>query len=582
MPGRLRGWLLFVPVLLLALGLRLQHLDADPPRAISGGPTPNEGLYLLNARNQVVLGHGRLDDWNSTILHPVGTALHSAAFSIDRVGLAPARRLAVFLAAAGLLLFFGLTQRASGSATALLASIFMASSGIHAVYSRQAGSVPVSLLLMFGVIGLWELARRRPWLQLISGAALALAAVIENGPYSVFFVMTAALAAMLVRIQSWKMPWAAATRRRMSRFWWGFWLILLVWGVVMVWPARADFLRMLDTPLAATRFGHVAQNLFMAPTNFWQFIRWAPMLVLLAHVYMLVFARSLFGPIARHREISEIRAWFFAWLITAPVFVAMRQDRPMGLMVMMLPPVCLAAAEALTLLLRATQVKKPQIDIMVVLGILALSTWFAVQVVVHSLVTRWHAALPPAFFQHQFRFEFLLVMAIATPLTILVASLWLRWKHFTVAIAPAAAMLLVISGIGAVLASDVAAWGAIYRAGRSLPEAAATMRSLPRGSVVGGSWAPTLGLDGGFRGVVLWPGMNDRRPIETLGITHLLLQQLSSESIGANRALDGETDRLRNGLTPLPPVSIGRVTLDLFEVGPVGPVRPEAPAAGSR
>lgn len=488
----------------------------------------------------------------------------------------PARRLSVLLSVLGLALFFGLVRRASGTPTALLAAGFLAASGIHALFSRQAGPPPVSLLLMFLVIGLWEAARRRPWLSAFVGAALALAAVIENGPHALFFVATAFFAALLVRLQSWKMPWAAATRRRMAHFWWGFWLTVAAWAVFVIWPARADFLRMLESPLAATRLGHVAQNFFMAPFNFWQFIRWAPALVLLSHLYMLVFARTLFAPIARHREISEIRAWFFAWLVMAPLFVAVRQERPLGLMVLMMPPICLAAAEALLLLRSLRQVKKPQIDIMVVLGLLTLSTWFAVQVVVHTLVVRAYASMPNWFFLHQFRYEFLLVTAIATPLTVLAAKLWLRWKTFALAMTPAAGALIVVTGIAAVLASDATAWSVIYRTGRDLPLAAAATRTIPKGAIVAGSWAPALGLDGGYRGVALWPGMNEDRPIERLGITHLLLQRESSEWIGVNPALSGEKEILRQGLTLQQSVAIGRLTLDLFEI------RGVRPAAGSR
>src|SRR5512140_1290330 len=120
-----RGWVLFAILLLLSIALRLFSLDSDPPRPITGGPSPNEGLYVANARNEVVEGHWKLDDWNSTVIQPLGSALTAFVFRYAGTGLKQARLLSVVLSLCALVLFFVLMREASGPTTALLGALLL-------------------------------------------------------------------------------------------------------------------------------------------------------------------------------------------------------------------------------------------------------------------------------------------------------------------------------------------------------------------------------------------------------------------------------------------------------------------------
>lgn len=567
MPERLRSWLLVVPILLLAAGLRLAASELDPPQGVTGGPSPNEGLYLLNARNEAVLGPGVRDDWNAVVLHPVGTWLHVAAFEALGTGVVTARRVTAAVALFGILLFYLLLRRAGGAGTALLATLFLAANGMHVVHSRLAGPAPLAMALMFLTIALWDAGRYRLWLVAPAGVALALSAVIENGPHNLFFLATAVLATLMVRLQAWKMPWTNATRRRLRIFWGAAALTLAAWFLFVVRPGQDDFLRMLSTPLGQVRLGHTAQNLFMAPFNFWQLIQWIPALTGIALLYVLVFARDLMAPIARHRPVSEIRVWFFAWLITAPIYFAMRSDRSLGVLVLLVPPLCVAVAEALAAVLRLTQVRKPQLDIMVVLGLIALVIGTTVQAFVHSFVMLRFDRLPRAFFEHQFRYEFLIVLLVAVPLIVLASHLWLRWKKFTLAVSPTLALGLFASGMILVLASDAWVGRQVFQARADILAAGRGAASLPPGSVMAGSWAPTLALDSGHRGLVVWSGMNDRSPVASHGITHLVLQQPSREGPETNPGFRDETELIRSRMRfvsdyPLGPVQVALYALD--------------------
>lgn len=559
-----RAWLIFALILALNLVLTLTHLDADPPVPLAGGATPNEGLYVLNARNQVLEGQARPDEWDNRLLHPVGSSLTRLAFERWGVRLESARRVSVIVSALSLVLFFALLRRAARPGVALLASLFMATNPFFVTYSRQAGPVALSIFLMLATIFLWELGRtRRLWL-LPAGICLVAASVMENGPQNSFFLVTAALAVLLVRMQAWKMPWAARTRTRRQIFTWTAIGTLAAWFLLFVLPHLPQFVKLSEVPLGVPRWGNVPQNLFMAPFTFWGYLRWTPLLCLVATTYFLVFARSLFAPIARHLPLSETRVWFFAWLVTAPFFLALQAERPLDFMVVMTPPLCMAAAEALVAFLSLRQVRKPRVDILVALGSLALASWFIVQGVVHSSVDRWYRSVPAWFFEHQFRYEFLVVFLVATPVTVLLAHLWLRWKRFTLDLSPTFVSWSFAALLLAVLWGGVAPVRWLLEPRYEVRDASRVIEALPPDAVVAGTWAPLLTLDSGRRGLVIWPRLNNVRPIETHGITHLLLQRGSSEDLPNNRVFASPAGGGMPAVELLRTLPLGDHRLDLY------------------
>ena len=561
-----RAWLIFALILTLNLVLSLTQLDADPPVPLAGGATPNEGLYVLNARNQVLEGAARPDEWDNRLLHPIGSSLTRLAFQGWGVRLESARRVSVIVSSLSLVLFFTLLRRATRPGVALLAALFLATNPFYVTYSRQAGPVALSIFLMLTTIGLWELGRRRkPWL-IPAGICLVAAAVFENGPQNSFFLVTAALALLLIRMQAWKMPWAGPTRTRRQIFTWTAILVVGAWFVFFVLPRLSEFLKLSEVPLGVPRWGNVPQNLFMTPFTFWGYVRWTPLLCLVATAYVLVFARSLFAPIARHLPLSETRVWFFAWLVTAPFFLALQSERPLDFMVVMTPPLCMAAAEALVAFLSLRQVRKPSVDILVALGSMALFIWFVVQGLVHSSVERWYRSIPDGFFNHQFRYEFLLVFLVATPLTVLAAHLWLRWKRFTLTLSPAIVSWSFAALLAGILAGGVAPVRWLMAPRYEVRDAARVIETLPPGSVVAGTWAPLLTLDSGRRGLVIWPRLNNRQPIANFGVTHLLLQQGSSEDLPNNRVFASPAGGGMPAVERITTLPLGDHRLELYRV----------------
>jgi hypothetical protein len=565
--GSRRSWLLFSIILILSVILRVSALDADPPRPMSGGPSPNEGLYVLNARNKVVDGQWKMDDWNISVLNPLGASASAAAFRASGIRLRSARLLSVVLSTLALILFFVLLKDASGAVTALLGALFLGTNAVFLIYSRQAGPAPLGILLMLTTILLWRGTARFPLLAPVAGVSLALSAIVENGSHNMFFLATAVIATLLIRLQAWKMPWAAATGARIRRFWWAAILTVVTWALGFVLPNSGEFFRMSNTPLSSFAWGNMAQNLFMAPFNFGRLVQWTPVTSVVALLYLLIFARTLMAPIARHRPLSETRVWFFAWLVTAPLFMALRSERPLNVLVLIVPPICVAAAEALTLLLSTREIRKPRLDILVVLGLLTLTTWITVQTIVHGSILLGYRWIPRAFFHHQFRYEFALVVVLAAPIAFFLAHLWLKWKKFTFEMSPRVVSVVFTLFLCGILLTNAVAAVLILRTGSDVRDASQVLSELPRGSVVAGTWAPLLCLDTGNRSLVIWPTMNNEPDaLERRGVTHLLLQRGSREALETNPAFAGRGVDETRSVRRLRQIRLGQVDLDLYEL----------------
>ena len=93
------SWKAALLILLLALAARTVHLTADPPKDLcwSLGVFFDEGVYNHNARNQLLFGEWRLDEWNDfyysavstwvkyEVMRVIGVGAGSAAHSPDAV-----------------------------------------------------------------------------------------------------------------------------------------------------------------------------------------------------------------------------------------------------------------------------------------------------------------------------------------------------------------------------------------------------------------------------------------------------------------------------------------------------------------
>src|SRR5690606_28286256 len=148
----------------------------DPPsHATVGIVWHDEGPWVHNARNRVLWGVWRTDEWNPMFVAPVFTALEYAAFSVFGVGTWQARTVPAISGLAAVLLLAAGLAAVAGRRTALIGALLLSTNYVFVMWNRAA--LMESTMTAFIVAGwaCYALALRRPAVGLAAGASAVLA-----------------------------------------------------------------------------------------------------------------------------------------------------------------------------------------------------------------------------------------------------------------------------------------------------------------------------------------------------------------------------------------------------------------------
>jgi 4-amino-4-deoxy-L-arabinose transferase-like glycosyltransferase len=181
-------FLLLVIAALVAGGLlRTAWLTADPPtHATVGVVWHDEGAWVHNARNRVLWGTWRTDNWNPMFIAPVFTALEFGAFSLWGVGTWQARMIPALSGLAAIaLLCAGLTALA-GRRAGTIGAALLATNYVWVMWNRAALMESTMTSLIVAGWACYAVAARRPAAGLLAGSAAVLALFTKAS--AVFFV----------------------------------------------------------------------------------------------------------------------------------------------------------------------------------------------------------------------------------------------------------------------------------------------------------------------------------------------------------------------------------------------------------
>jgi 4-amino-4-deoxy-L-arabinose transferase-like glycosyltransferase len=152
-----------VLIVMLVL-LRVVCLDSDAYARLSWSSAllTDEGFYLHNARNLILFGHQRTDDFNNALIMPLLHFLQVVVFRVAGVGVVQARSLSVVTSLLTLLVFFCAMRRAFSPRTAWLSLLLLGLDPVFTLYNRLAlMDTPACLPLVCGFYA-WVRARERP------------------------------------------------------------------------------------------------------------------------------------------------------------------------------------------------------------------------------------------------------------------------------------------------------------------------------------------------------------------------------------------------------------------------------------
>lgn len=259
--GHKGPWALLALVLLLSFVPRMVHLSADPPVRISPhscGDFGDPASYAANARNMVLFGHAKIDDFNAMYGSPVG---HLATYLVFRVfgpGLWQMNLQPVLFSVLlfGVLFYFGRTFF-PGELRLLL--LLLALNYPFIIYGRIANQVmPMTLFAVLGLhffLRAWE----KPAWFFPSALALGLS-FLAKGKIVYFLLLVLPLAALIMLLLRKEAGSPALNGKRLAYFAGGALAVFLPWLFFVYLPAR-EFLGDFGGINAAAMFPRSSTNL---------------------------------------------------------------------------------------------------------------------------------------------------------------------------------------------------------------------------------------------------------------------------------------------------------------------------------
>ncbi|HEX6462932.1 MAG TPA: glycosyltransferase family 39 protein, partial [Vicinamibacterales bacterium] len=172
----LRFWTILATILVGSALLRCIYPTADPPwRASVGVVWHDEGAWTHNARNKVLFGAWRQDNWNPVYIAPVFTALEYESFELFGVGLRQARLVSQIAGIASVLLLALGLRRIRTPQAALVGGALAATNYVYVMYGRAAIMEGLMTALIVASWYCSARAEREPRFGALAGVMAALA-----------------------------------------------------------------------------------------------------------------------------------------------------------------------------------------------------------------------------------------------------------------------------------------------------------------------------------------------------------------------------------------------------------------------
>jgi 4-amino-4-deoxy-L-arabinose transferase-like glycosyltransferase len=510
MKRRIAIVMLVVAATALAVWARVAALDADPDFRLcwSSGLLTDEGFYTHNARNAVLLGQARTNEFNNMVLSPLVHAAQAVVFSVFGVGYPQARAISVACSLLTLIVFFAALRRALGERVAWVGTLVLAWEHAYLMYNRMALlETPATLFLALAFYAWVRRGEGLAW-SALAGVMTVVACSIKS--LCAFFIPPPLLA-------SW---WSGRTHKRDTR--WeiaaaagGMLIAGLLYAGVWLLPHWREYRHMSDFYLT---YQILPRNVMEAYADVRRALlnyQYGLMGYLFAHMPVTIFLALTTTLLAIFRREERRRGngaveFLLVWMWLGIALLAFIRYAPSRYYVPIYPAIVALAAISI--------VRLPEISRMV----WRPREWWA-----HLLRTLMlgYATYFALVFVLQVPFSWgvvRLTLWLAFPLAAMtqwVLHRLLSEGEFSLAWAPAATLVV------------IAVWNLWYFTSwyenrqYTLKHLAEKLEHiLPQGAVVAGNCAPGLCLDAPVSTMLVIPRLaNYPDPIERYGVTHVVV-----------------------------------------------------------
>lgn len=481
-------------LILLTIGFRIVHLNADPPANFgwSGGYFADEGYWSHNARNQALFGSPVLDEWNASAMSPLFVGIQSLVFRFFGAGLIQVRLIGILSSIALAVVSFFLFRKQFSVSESYLMSLFVSLSYPMIVLGRQGILDPFACALAWVAV-----------LLLMSGTlpgaffcGMFLVAACTSKYLMVYTLAPIAFAVYsLTGSTNEKIRMAAAVFV-------GALAAFLLWFFSTYSPHH-ELIAMYGKYYSSQQDWHwkaVVQNILEQP--FYLYFAKTPAILFLGNLVIWWFLTTF-------KSAGKIDRVCWVWVVVGILFFALWKYRPERYYTSLLPPLACLAGVGLIRFEQLAQSFQTQRSTRLLLwaGMLVPAAQFSFLV----LDDVFHWQIVPAEVRSGNFDAIVFLFLTAAGMVILASKVEMKWMVFAVVLA--------------FLLGDLRSFTTwTIHPSYQAEDVAADLQQRVGSGVIAGQWAPEMCLENRVRVVPVWHGfVNSEDPIRKYGITHLLL-----------------------------------------------------------
>ncbi len=330
-------------IILLGAYLRLSHLSADPPPDLTWSLSSytDEGAIVINARNKVLWGEWKMDDFFRMGISPLLSLSYFFIFKTAGIGFIQIRILPVFLSLGTILLAFFMLKREGNPKGALLSSFFLATAYIYIMHNRLA--LEETSLLFFLLLSLFfvQLGQVKKLYFIIGGVAFTLGVLFTKISGLFFFPV------IILEIfrRSWMEKEEIKKKILENLFYFGLGIAIagIVWLLLVFLPYKDAVIGYIQAGALksaagqAEDLGAFLKSLITLGVSDKLFTRMF-FIFILSFLYVFYWIRNIREKIKAKSSMEFVCVF---WLIAGMLFLSIPNYHPIRYQLILLPPMCI-------------------------------------------------------------------------------------------------------------------------------------------------------------------------------------------------------------------------------------------------
>lgn len=364
----LRSRILLIILFGLFLALRLINLTADPPKNLdfSLGLFFDEGIYNHNARNLLLFGEWKLDEWNDYYYSAISTWLKYLTFYIIGIGRAQIRLFSIAFSMISLLFAYLAMRDSFGKKIGIIAALLLGTNYIYLMFNRIGMQDTQPIAVFLAAFYVWQSGMNRMeigkyrWRLFLAGALFFISYTFKNLFLYLlpvpFVALTCYFAAQYSRKPSWRQLVTA-----FGVFSAGMFSAFAIWYLTFYLPHKEIIAQFGNFFTKQQMFPDVRLRALLS--NFWQtpffsYFSANPVVLLASCLWLWAIYFLLWSN--RRSQIHPADIFLAVWFWAVFSFSGIIAYRPTRYFLPIIPPLCLLAARFIGLLSEAARLKFPE------------------------------------------------------------------------------------------------------------------------------------------------------------------------------------------------------------------------------